>query len=140
MSWTTTPMDAKIAAAAGSLAFSTELQHWIAPVLHVEAGALLGAAVATARIAARVKTLENMLVREAGSSELLLTVRWGLCRLLLVLLCVFPCVSHALREFCTPNGDYTVYWRPNRKNNLTCSYPPFPAKRDLYQESDQSAR
>ena len=60
MSWTTTPMDAKIAAAAGSLAFSTELQHWIAPVLHVEAGALLGAAVATARIAARVKTLENM--------------------------------------------------------------------------------
>ena len=79
-SWTTTPMEARIAAAEGSLAFSTVLQHWMVPVLHDAGGGELGAAVATARIVktATTESLENMLQLVEASSELLMTVRWGL--------------------------------------------------------------
>ena len=49
-SWTTTPIDLRIPAAAGSDAFSTVSQHWIGPVLQDWASA----EVAAARIVATV--------------------------------------------------------------------------------------
>lgn len=62
-------MDARMPAAAALLAFWTESQHWIGPVLQDDAGSPPGVGVAAARIAreATVKSLANMMKMMSAS-------------------------------------------------------------------------
>lgn len=76
-SWTTTPMAARMPAAAALSAFWTESQHWMGPVLQDDAGSPPGVGVAAARIAreATVKSVANMM-RMKSVSEAVDEQRW----------------------------------------------------------------